>query len=41
MATELMQMPLEEALPITRAFGHVLNLTGIAEIHHTYEPMLK
>ena len=34
MAAELMGMPLEDALPITRACGHYLNLTGIAEIHH-------
>lgn len=34
MGDKLMNMPLEEALPITRAFGHYLNLTGIAETHH-------
>ena len=34
MAAELMAMPLQDALPITRACGHYLNLTGIAEIHH-------
>jgi len=35
MQDELRQMPLEEALPMARAFGHYLNLTGIAETHHT------
>lgn len=34
MGDKLMNMTLEEALPITRAFGHYLNLTGIAETHH-------
>jgi phosphoenolpyruvate carboxylase len=33
MHDELTNMPLEEALPITRAFGHYLNLTAIAETH--------
>lgn len=28
-------MPLEEALPVVRAFGHYLNLTSIAEVHHS------
>lgn len=35
MQDELRQMPLEEALPMARAFGHYLNLTGIAETHHS------
>ncbi|KAL4519094.1 hypothetical protein Ndes2526A_g00199 [Nannochloris sp. 'desiccata'] len=35
MSTELMSMPLEEALPVVRAFGHYLNLTSIAEVHHS------
>lgn len=34
MADELMNMPLEEATPLTRALGHYLSLTGIAELHH-------
>ena len=35
MSAELMNMPLEEALPVVRAFGHYLNLTSIAEVHHS------
>ncbi|PRW39191.1 phosphoenolpyruvate carboxylase 4 [Chlorella sorokiniana] len=35
MAEELFALPLEEALPIVRAFGHYLNLTSIAEQHHS------
>jgi hypothetical protein len=38
LADELMGMPLDEALPLARAFGHFLNLTGIAELHHRYGP---
>ncbi|KAI8477117.1 MAG: phosphoenolpyruvate carboxylase-domain-containing protein [Monoraphidium minutum] len=34
MADELMNMGLDEAMPLTRALGHYLNLTGIAELHH-------
>lgn len=34
MATELVSLPIEEAMPITRACGHYLNLTSIAETHH-------
>jgi hypothetical protein len=36
MAEELMNMPLEEAMPLTRALGHYLNLTSIAELHHRW-----
>jgi hypothetical protein len=36
MADELMNMPLEEATPLTRALGHYLNLTSIAELHHRW-----
>lgn len=32
MIDELHSLPLEEALPLTRAFGHYLNLTMQAEI---------
>jgi phosphoenolpyruvate carboxylase len=35
MSSELMALPLEEALPVVRAFGHYLNLTSIAEMHHS------
>lgn len=35
MGKELIDMPLEETLPIVRAFGHYLNLTSIAEMHHS------
>lgn len=28
-------MPLSEALPVVRAFGHYLNVTSIAEMHHS------
>jgi phosphoenolpyruvate carboxylase len=35
MSDELMALPLEEALPVVRAFGHYLNLTSIAEMHHS------
>jgi phosphoenolpyruvate carboxylase len=34
MGDELMNMSLEEAMPLTRALGHYLNLTSIAELHH-------
>ncbi len=34
LADELMAMDLDEALPLTRACGHYLNLTGIAELQH-------
>lgn len=34
MANELMQLDIDEALPLTRACGHYLNLTSIAELHH-------
>eukprot|EP00879_Flechtneria_rotunda_P016242 GHRR01016993.1.p1 GENE.GHRR01016993.1~~GHRR01016993.1.p1 ORF type:complete len:737 (+),score=201.89 GHRR01016993.1:705-2915(+) len=34
MADELMNMSLDEAMPLTRALGHYLNLTSIAELHH-------
>ncbi|MEW5303367.1 MAG: hypothetical protein WDW36_006068 [Sanguina aurantia] len=34
MADELMQMNLEDAVPLTRACGLYLNLTSIAELHH-------
>ncbi|KAJ9504563.1 hypothetical protein QJQ45_013690 [Haematococcus lacustris] len=37
MRQELMAMPLEEALPIVRAFGHYLNLSSIAELQHRCE----
>jgi hypothetical protein len=36
MADELMNMSLEEAMPLTRALGHYLNLTSIAELHHRW-----
>lgn len=32
---ELADLPLEEAFPLVRACSHFLNLTGIAENHHT------
>ncbi|KAL4853378.1 Phosphoenolpyruvate carboxylase 2 [Chlorella vulgaris] len=35
MAEELFALPLDEALPILRAYGHYLNLTSIAEQHHS------
>ena len=35
MSKELMEMPLDHALPVVRAFGHYLNLTSIAEIQHS------
>jgi len=35
MQEELKDLPLEEALPLARACGHYLNLTGIAEMYHT------
>lgn len=35
MAEELFALPLEEALPILRAYGHYTNLTSIAEQHHS------
>ena len=34
MERELMAMPLSEALPATRALGHYLNLTSLAETYH-------
>jgi len=34
MADELMNMSLEEAMPLSRALGHYLGLTSIAELHH-------
>uniref|UniRef100_A0A7S3VSI5 phosphoenolpyruvate carboxylase n=2 Tax=Dunaliella tertiolecta TaxID=3047 RepID=A0A7S3VSI5_DUNTE len=34
MREELRAMPIEEALPLVRAFGHYLNLSGIAELQH-------
>lgn len=34
LATELAAMPVNEALPIARAFAHFLNLANIAEQHH-------
>ena len=34
MAEELAGMSLEEAAPLTRALGHYLGLTSIAELHH-------
>jgi hypothetical protein len=37
MADELMNMSLEEAMPLSRALGHYLGLTSIAELHHRYE----
>jgi phosphoenolpyruvate carboxylase len=36
MADELMNMSLDEAMPLARALGHYLNLTSIAELHHRY-----
>lgn len=46
MADELMNMTLDEAMPLTRALGHYLGLTSIAELHHryghfTYQPRCK
>lgn len=38
MADELMNMSLDEAMPLARALGHYLNLTSIAELHHRYTP---
>ncbi|XP_022881907.1 phosphoenolpyruvate carboxylase 4-like isoform X1 [Olea europaea var. sylvestris] len=35
LAAELSKMTLEEALSLARAFSHYLNLTGIAETHHS------
>ncbi|KAG8366542.1 hypothetical protein BUALT_Bualt17G0090700 [Buddleja alternifolia] len=35
MAAELSNMSLEDALSLARAFSHYLNLTGIAETHHS------
>ncbi|GIL43148.1 hypothetical protein Vafri_973 [Volvox africanus] len=34
LADELMMLEMEEAVPLTRACGHYLNLSGIAELHH-------
>lgn len=34
MADELMNMSIDEAMPLTRALGHYLGLTSIAELHH-------
>ncbi len=38
LAEELMAMPIDEALPLTRACGHYLNLTAIAESQDTCVP---
>eukprot|EP00884_Botryococcus_braunii_P017055 jgi/Botrbrau1/4032/Bobra.0016s0039.1 len=35
LAEELMSMPIDEALPLARACSHYLNLTSIAETHHS------
>lgn len=40
MADELVSLSLEEALPLTRALGHYLGLTSIAELHHKYAKLL-
>ncbi|PNW85106.1 hypothetical protein CHLRE_03g171950v5 [Chlamydomonas reinhardtii] len=34
LAEELMNLDMDEAVPLTRACGHYLNLSGIAELHH-------
>ncbi len=34
LAKELMSMSLDEAIPLTRACGQYLHLTGIAELQH-------
>jgi phosphoenolpyruvate carboxylase len=34
LADELMGLDIDEAVPLTRACGHYLNLTGIAELQH-------
>jgi len=34
MADELMSLPIDDAMPLTRACGHYLNLTAIAELQH-------
>lgn len=34
LAAELMGLSIDEAVPLTRACGHYLNLTAIAELHH-------
>ena len=34
MADELMNMSLDEAMPLSWALGHYLGLTSIAELHH-------
>ncbi|KAG2442798.1 hypothetical protein HXX76_002877 [Chlamydomonas incerta] len=34
LAEELMNLDMHEAVPLTRACGHYLNLSGIAELHH-------
>lgn len=36
---ELTAMSMDEALPLTRACGHYLNLTGIAELQHRCRPL--
>jgi phosphoenolpyruvate carboxylase len=41
MADELMNMGLDEAMPLARALGHYLNLTSIAELHHRYSRNLQ
>ena len=34
LAAELTGLDLDEALPLSRALGHYLSLTSIAELHH-------
>ncbi len=34
LAGELMNLEMDEAMPLTRACGHYLNLSAIAELHH-------
>ena len=34
LAKELMELNIDEAIPLTRACGHYLNLTAIAELQH-------
>jgi hypothetical protein len=38
LAAELTGLELDEALPLTRALGHYLSLTSIAELHHRCAP---
>ena len=40
LADELMSLDIDEALPITRACGHYLALTGIAELQHRQVPCM-